>query len=290
MDLNQTRCFVEVVRAGGFAAAARRLDCPKSTISARIQALEARLGAPLLERTTRRVALTPEGAAYFESVASAVDALVDAEAASSAEEGVLAGKIRFTAPLDYPREALTGALASFSGLHPKVRFELVMTDRRVDLVAEHFDLALRSGDPAGAGPGARAIGDFQLGLYASPNYLAKRGRPGGTIDLDTHDLLLFAPVAGLPAHADALLQAADGAEPRIVSDNFGMLRALALSGAGIAVLPDAYVEAEIAAGELERVIESWAGEPAGLYLQFPTRREPTPRVRAFGDHLARWLT
>lgn len=289
MDLNQTRCFVEVVRAGGFAAAARRLDSPKSTISARIQALEARLGAQLLQRSTRRVELTPEGAAYFEAVASAVDALVDAEAASSAEEGVLAGKIRFAAPLDFPREALTGALASFSGLNPRIRFDLVMTDRRVDLVAEHFDLALHSGALASAGPGARAISDVELGLYASPNYLAKRGRPGGTIDLDGHDLLLFGPAAGLPAHAEALLQAAEG-EPKIVSDSFGMLRLLALAGAGIAVLPDAYVEQDVSGGELERVIETWSGEPAALFLLFPARRELAPRVRAFADHLARWLT
>lgn len=289
MDLNQTRCFVEVVRAGGFAAAARRLDSPKSTISARIQALEARLGAQLLQRTTRRVLLTPEGAAYFEAVASAVDALVDAEADSATEEGVLSGKIRFTAPLEFPRDLLTGALASFSGLHPKVRFDLIMTNRRVDLVAETVDLALRGGDPASAGAGARPIGEFRLGLFASPNYLAKRGRPAGTIDLDAHDLLLFADAAGLGAHTGPLLDDAAGAQPKIISDNFDMLRTLALSGAGIAMLPDLYVEQDASGGDLERVIEDWAGEPVSLYLLFPLRRELAPRVKAFADHLARWL-
>jgi DNA-binding transcriptional LysR family regulator len=215
MDLNQTRVFVEVVRAGGFAAAARRLGLPKSTISARVQALEARLGAQLLKRSTRHLALTSEGSAYFDGVASAVDTLVDAEAASTSEKGVLSGKIRFTAPLEFPRDALTVALASFCRKHPRIQFEVTLTNQPLDLVTENIDLALRGGDPGGAGLIIRKVGEIAWGLYASPHYIEQRGRPETMEDLADHDLLLFTS----PSRS-AILRAADplaGHEPRLRS-------------------------------------------------------------------------
>jgi DNA-binding transcriptional LysR family regulator len=284
MDLNQTRVFVEVVRAGGFAAAARRLGLPKSTISARVQSLEVRLGAQLLKRSTRQLALTGEGRAYFDAVASAVDTLVDAEAASTSEKGVLSGKIRFTAPLEFPRDAITSALASFLQLHPKVRFEIMLTNRPLDLVAENIDLALRGGDPGGAGNIIRKVGQIAFGLYASPQYIERCGRPESLEDLGEHDLLLFAS----PSES-RVLRAADplhGHEPRIASDNFAFLRRLAIAGVGVTALPDALVAHEVAAGRLERVLDAWTGEPSALFIVFPSRKDMTPRVKAFADHLA----
>jgi DNA-binding transcriptional LysR family regulator len=287
MDLNQTRVFVEVVRAGGFAAAARRLGLPKSTVSARVQALEARLGAQLLKRSTRHLALTAEGSAFFETVAGAVDTLVDAEAASTAERGVLSGKIRFTAPLEFPREALTTALASFTRDHPHIRFEVTLTNQPLDLVTENIDLALRGGEPGGAGLIIRKVGQIAWGLYASPFYVERRGRPETLDDLAGHDLLLFSS----PSQS-RILRAADplhGHEPRIASDNFAFLRRLAVAGAGIAAIPHPMVERDVLRGRLERVLEAWSGEPSALHIVFPSRRDMTPRVRAFADHLAEAL-
>lgn len=283
MDLNQTRMFVEVVRAGSFAAAARNLGLPKSTVSARIQALEARLGAQLLRRSTRRLAMTEEGSAFFDSVADAVEALVQAEAATSAEDGVLSGTIRFTAPLEFPRAAITNALASFCRLHPKVRFELLLTNEPLDLVARNIDLALRGGEPGGAELIIRKVGHILFGLYASPEYLLKFGTPADFSELEQHDLLLFAS----PSESRAL-RAADplmGREPRVASDNFAFLRELAIAGMGIVALPRAVVSAEIASGQLETVLAEWTGEPASMFLVFPSRRAISPRVRAFADHL-----
>lgn len=284
MDLNQTRVFIEVVRAGGFAAAARRLGLPKSTISARVQSLEQRLGAQLLKRSTRQLSLTAEGRAYFEAVASAVDTLVDAEAASTAEKGVLSGKIRFTAPLEFPRDAITSALASFLNLHPYVRFEIMLTNQPLDLVAENIDLALRGGDPGGAGLIIRKVGEIAFGLFASPVYIERCGRPESLEDLGSHDLLLFAS----PSQSRAL-RAADpmaGHEPRITSDNFAFLRRLAIAGIGITALPDLFVARDLASGRLERVLAAWTGDPSALFIVFPSRRDMTPRVKAFADHLA----
>ena len=285
MDLNQTRMFIEVVRAGGFAAAARRLGLPKSTVSARIQSLEQRLGAQLLKRSTRQLSLTSEGSAYFEAVASAVDALVDAEAASTAEKGVLSGKIRFTAPLEFPREAITSALASFIELHPKVRFEIMLTNQPLDLVAENVDLALRGGEPTGAGLIIRKVGQIAFGLFASPRYIERCGRLQSLDELSNHDLLLFASRS-----QSRVLRAADplaGHEPRITSDNFAFLRRLAVAGIGITALPDLLVGRDVASGRLERVLDAWTGDPSALFIVFPSRKDMTPRVKAFADHLAK---
>jgi DNA-binding transcriptional LysR family regulator len=288
MDLNQTRVFVEVVRAGGFAAAARRLGLPKSTVSARVQALEERLGAQLLKRSTRQVALTSEGKAYFDAVACAVDALVDAEAATTAEEGVLSGQIRFTAPLEFPRHAMTTAICSFLEKHPRVRFEITLTNRPVDLVAENVDIALRGGDPGGAGLIIRKVGEIAFGLYASPSYIERRGRPASLEELAEHDLLLFRS----PSQS-RVLRAANPlgtSEPRIASDNFAFLRRLARKGAGITALPDVLVAHEVERGMLIRVLDAWTGEPSALHLVFPSRRDMTPRVKAFADHLVQALS
>ena len=287
MDLNQTRVFVEVVRAGGFAAAARRLGVPKSTVSARVQALEARLGAQLLKRSTRHLSLTSEGSAYFETVAGAVDTLVDAEAASTAERGVLSGLIRFTAPLEFPREALTMALAGFARAHPHIRFEVTLTNQPLDLVAGNIDLALRGGEPGGAGLIIRKVGEIAWGLYASPHYLERFGRPETLEDLAGRDLLVFTS-----ASQSRVLRAAEplhAAAPRIACDNFAFLRRLAVAGAGIAAIPTALVTRDIERGLLERVLEGWSGEPSALHIVFPSRRDMTPRVKAFADYLAEAL-
>ncbi len=283
MDLNQTRVFVEVVRTGGFAAAARRLSIPKSTVSARIQALEERLGAQLLKRSTRQLSLTAEGSTYFEAVAGAVDALVDAEAATTAQDGVLSGKIRFTAPLEFPRDAITSALSNFVRLHPRVKFDVILTNRPLDLVAENIDLALRGGEPSGAGHIIRKVGQISFGLYASPQYIERCGRPETVSELEKHDLLLFSsPSSSRMLHNSHPVEAI---EPRISVDNFAFLRRLAISGAGIAAMPHVLVAHEVAAGRLERVLECWTGEPSSLFLVFPSRRDMTPRVKAFADHL-----
>ena len=283
MDLNQTRVFVEVARAGGFAAAARRLGLPKSTVSARIQSLEQRLGAQLFKRSTRQLALTDEGKAYFEAVAGAVDSLVNAEAASTSEKGVLSGKIRFTAPLEFPRDAITSALASFLKKHPRVRFEIMLTNRPLDLVAENIDLALRGGDPGGAGLIIRKVGEIGFGLYASPQYIERCGRPKDLEELGQHDLLVFvSPSQSRVLRAAELLQ---GHEPRIATDNFAFLRRLVVAGIGVAAIPDILVRHEVAAGRLERVLDAWSGDPSALYVVFPSRKDMTPRVKAFADHL-----
>lgn len=288
LDLNQTRVFVEVVRAGGFAAAARRLGLPKSTISARVQALEARLGAQLLKRSTRHLALTAEGSTYFEAVAGAVDTLIDAEAASTAEQGVLSGTIRFTAPLEFPRDAITAALAGFTRKYPRIRFEVTLTNQPLDLVTENIDLALRGGDPGGSGLIIRKVGEIAWSLFASPAYIERCGIPASLDALGDHDLLMFRSPSQsrMLRGADKLL----GNAPRIASDNFAFLRRLAVAGVGIAALPNPLALRDVQRGRLVHILESWTGEPSALHIVFPSRRDMTPRVKAFADHLVEALS
>jgi DNA-binding transcriptional LysR family regulator len=190
---------------------------------------------------------------------------------------------RFTAPLEFPRDAITSALASFLKKHPRVRFEIMLTNRPLDLVAENIDLALRGGDPGGAGLIIRKVGEIGFGLYASPQYIERCGRPNNVEELGQHDLLVFvSPSQSRVLRAAELLQ---GHEPRIATDNFAFLRRLVVAGIGIAAIPDILVRHEVAAGRLERVLDAWSGDPSALYVVFPSRKDMTPRVKAFADHL-----
>ncbi len=283
MDLNQARMFVEVVRAGSFAEAARRLDIPKSTVSARIQALETRLGARLLRRSTRQLALTLEGEAYYDAVAGAIDRLVDAEAVTAESGGTLSGRIRFTAPLEFPHEAIISAFTTFTRNHPGVTFEILLSNEPFDLVARNIDLALRGGDPGGAGHIIRKVGELAFGLYASPAYLETHERPTALDELAGHDLLIFRS----PSESRTI-RAADPLSafaPRVASDNFAFLHRLVLAGLGIASLPHALVHKDVEAGRLIRLLEGWSGKPGILHLVFPSRHDISPRVRAFADDL-----
>jgi len=288
MDLNQTRVFVEVVRSGGFAAAARRLGLPKSTVSARVQALEARLGAQLLRRSTRRLALTAEGEAYFRAVEDAIDALTGAEAAASPEAGVLAGLIRLTAPMEFPRSLLAAAILDFRNLHSNVRFDVVLSNERLDLVAENFDLGLRFGAPGSAGLIVRRIGATDLSLYASPAYLEARGAPQDLDALMDYDRLVFTSPLGSPVQAGTRSLVRLG-EPAVKSNNLALLRALAVMGGGVVELPETMARRYVQDGRLASVLESSRAPPVEIHLAFPSRRALTPRVKAFADHLARAL-
>lgn len=288
MDLNQARVFVEVVRSGGFAAAARRLGLPKSTVSARVQALEGRLGAQLLRRSTRRLSLTAEGEAFFRAVEDAIDALARAEAAASPATGVLAGLIRLTAPTEFPHSLLAAAVVEFRKAHPNVRFELVLSNEQLDLVAENFDLGLRFGQPGSAGLIVRRLGAIELSLYASPGYLEARGAPEALDALTSHDRLVFSSPIGSPMRAGTPALARPG-EPAVKSNSLALLRALAVMGAGVVELPETLARRDVREARLVPVLEASRAPPAEIHLAFPSRSALTPRVKAFADHLARAL-
>jgi DNA-binding transcriptional LysR family regulator len=273
MDLNQCLSFTTVIERGSFSAAGRELALPRSTVSARVAALERRLGTRLLRRTTRSIALTDDGKAYYALVAPAVAAIRAAEQRTGQQTGSFSGSIRLSVPLDFPVVALGNAIASFQRSHPQVKIHVFVSNDVVDFVRDNIDLALRGGEPGGGDFVAKRIASFRFGAFRRP---AHPMQPAG--------LLGFTAGVHQPWRRGRIRARGDAA-PTIVSNSFAMLKQLALSGAGVAVLPVHMCASELDAGQLMEVQLPEVPADAGLYLVHLSRKDMTPRVRAFARHL-----
>jgi len=291
-DFNDAALFVQVVRAASFTSAAREHGVPVSTVSRRIVRLESRLGARLLERTTRRLRLTSVGERYFEHAERALDELSEGSRHVREAHATPRGKVRITAPVGVGPQ-LSRALAPFLLSAPLVALEIDLSDRRVDLLAEGFDIALRAGPVESGDHVARKIHDSARGLYASPAYLARRGRPRRPGDLQEHDLI--ATRATTSGAVWDLVTTAGGRKkarrhridfkPRLLVNELVAARHAAIAGIGIAQLPVSHVER----GTLERVLPQLSGESIGLWLVYGAHRSVTAGVRACVEHLLREL-
>jgi DNA-binding transcriptional LysR family regulator len=295
IDLNHVSTFARVVEAGSFTAAARALGLPKSSVSRRVSSLEEALRVRLLQRGTRKLVLTEAGRLYFERARAALGGLAEASATVTEMSREIAGPIRFTAGGDN-----TGVLAKliteFTARHPKVQIEVVMTPRRVDLVNEGFDLALRAGPLVDSSLVVRRLGRNDLGLFASRAYLDEAGKPQRVSDLGRHRFVLI----GEPHQREHLrLLGPQGEEtvkvqgPLIVHEMPFGADAIA-AGAGIGLVPERYCGFAAAGGlrsfrTLVRVLPEHrvTGEELSL-MSPPTAYEPT-RVALFRDFLAERL-
>src|SRR6201989_188635 len=184
-DLNGVRTFSEVVRAGGFAAAARRLGIPRSTVSLRIQKLEQAMGVRLLKRSTRAIALTDEGRTLFEGTSRALDEIAETMLAARSVKGQLKGLIRFTAPADFPTDVLAEVIGSFQERHRHIEFEIVLSDAVLDLVSHNIDVALRVGINEHQDTVTRHTIKVRFGWFASTAYLERHGQPGVLGEIET---------------------------------------------------------------------------------------------------------
>ncbi|MGC7404390.1 LysR family transcriptional regulator [Pandoraea pneumonica] len=290
MDLNTTLAFVTVVECESFSAAARTLEIPRSTVSARVAALEAHLGTVLLRRTTRRIALTDDGRDYYERVAPAIAALREAEHYGGPGTMTLTGSIRMSVPFDFPFDVLSEAIATFRVAHPQIRFDVVADDSVSDFVDQNLDMAIRGGHPGGDHVIARRIASFRFAKFASPAFGVSRKH--ATPDVPQ---LAFKSRAA-PAASARSTALSPPAHYAVATNSFALLKQLALRGAGAAVLPEHTCEAELTRGELVRypldtanAKSSASASQAGLYLVYPSRRELSPRVKAFSDHLVSTL-
>ncbi|QLQ30785.1 MAG: LysR family transcriptional regulator [Candidatus Thiothrix singaporensis] len=191
MNLHQLSLFAQVVKEGGFTAAAQVLKLPKSAVSAGVARLEADLGVKLLRRNNRHVSLTDEGAALYAHAAPALEALRESEAAVTEMRGALKGRIRITAPVGLGMQVLQPVVSRFLAQHPDTNVEAVFTMRVVDLVGEGFDLALRGGPLEDEDLIARQIGVGDASLFAAPSYLAQQGMPLSVADLAGRDFVLL---------------------------------------------------------------------------------------------------
>lgn len=286
-DLNDLAYFAEVVRHGGFAAAGRALREPKSKLSRRVAALEERLGLRLIERSSRRFRVTETGEAFYQRCRAMLAEAEQAEALVMQAQAEPHGRIRFSCPSGMVAPIST-LITSFVARYPKVRLQLIATDRPVDLIAERVDLALRVRAELGSDAEltVRSLGRSLRILVASPQVAS--------------GVAAVAQLATLPAlstndaddEVDWHLETDDGrqqtvrVQPRLGSTNMDQLLAAAVAGLGIALLPDRVCRAALASGALVRVLPAWHAQVGIVHLVFTTRRGLPPAVRSLIDHLA----
>lgn len=285
MDLNEILVFTKVVQAGSFVGAARELDMPKSTVSRKVSALEERLGARLLQRTTRRLRLTDVGQTYYQHVARVVTEVEDAELAVTRMQAAPRGLLRVTTPLNFGY--LGPIVASFLRRHPEVQVELVCADRVVDLVQEGFDVAIRAGSLSDSSLIARNLGSLESFMVASPTFLARTQAPEKPGDLARLDCVVF---GGSPEGAKWKLSARGKTRSievrsRLVVNDFDVLEEAVRAGLGIAMLPVFRCVEHLRARTLRRVLPQWSSPVTPLHAVYPSTRYLSPKVKAFLDHL-----
>ncbi|MCA8002603.1 LysR family transcriptional regulator [Burkholderia metallica] len=271
--LNDMALFVEVVKAKGFRSAAETLGVPNSTLSRRIGALEKAIGLRLLHRTTRRIELTEAGRLYFERCKRIVD---EARLAHEQLGDLLAeptGVLRASFPVDFAVTYLAPLIVEFSNRYPKLTFDFELTSRRVDLVSEPFDVAIRMGESEDSQLIARRLATLGNYLYASPGYLDREGEPRMPDDLTRHACLGLARAGTWTLH-DGVRTVSVPVSSRFAVNSVGMLRRLATLDAGIIVLSEEIVADDLAAGRLRRVMPAWEGEPVPVYAMTETRLLP----------------
>lgn len=293
-DLNDLYYFAMVVDHGGFAAAERALGIPKSRLSRRIAQLEVDMGVRLLQRSTRRFAVTDVGVSVHRHAQSM---LAEAQAAREAVDRLSAeprGIVRVSVPVGIAQQSMPKLLPDFLASYPEVRVQLHVSNRRVDLINEGFDLAIRVRgklDDDGSLV-MRSFGQIQELLVASPGYLDRMGRPGDPAELAAH--------VTMSMHEDEArqrweLQNAQGEsrridlKPRVSGFDFPMLMALARQGLGITMLPETLCADAVRKGELEVVLPEWRLPQGIAHVVFPSRRGLLPAVRVFIDFLAEKL-
>lgn len=291
-QLTALRVFRQVVDGGAFAAAARKIRLSPAAISKNIGELEAHLGVRLLNRTTRRMSLTEAGARYYQQVSRILDDLEDADGSMQPLTHRPSGLLRVSAPMTLSLVRLSDAIVAFLEAHPDISLDLQLDDRRVDIVKDGFDLAIRGSDRLeDSSLVARRLMELRHVACATPAYFEANGRPRTPTDLTGHDCVQFS----LSGHASEWEFTRDGETRKVqVRGRYKVTSSLAIrdalrAGFGISLVPRLYVRDDIAAGRLETVLDDWAPVVTTIYAVYPSRRYLLPKVRAFVDFLAEEL-
>lgn len=290
VDLNALRMFVAVADAASFSAAARKLNLPKWSVSRRVSQLEAALGTPLLHRTTRRVVLSPAGAALHERVAPVLASLEQAATEMPDVLGEPTGEIRISAPNYLGSAFLADAVTRFTARYPRVHFDLFLHSKPMDFAIEGYDIALRAAPKRMKDSSliARRACPIIARLFASPTYLEARGTPRAPGDLASHTWVTHRglPSIQLESRTGSTLLRPQGP---IQCDDIFFVREAVRVGAGIGVIPTFLVEKDLARGRLAAVLPQYHSVAAYVYLIRPSTREVPRRVRLFCDFLLEYL-
>ena len=290
MDKIETiRAFIAVAQEGSFTGAGRRLGISTKLVSKYVQQLESQLQTQLFNRTTRSVSLTDVGAAYLERSRPILEQMDELDSLVKERQTALAGPVRITAPTGFGSTRLTQALIPFLREHKNVEVDMRLTDNRVALVEEGFDLAVRIGALRDSTLIAKKLSDMPLVLCASPDYLDSHGRPKNPRALTTHTCLIDNNQVELNVWR---FRSADGEHVvrlngTVQANSPGALAQMAIGGLGITIAPLYAVETALGEGFLEKVLPDYKTDIFGLYALYPPNRHLTRRVRALIDHLAK---
>lgn len=291
--------LVRVVESGSFSAVAREIRSTQSAVSKQVAALERELGAKLLSRTTRSLALTEAGERYFMQARRLVAEIAEAESELQRGEQQLSGWLRVAASVGYGRLKLLPLVRSFLAAHPQVKIDLRLNDGFIDLVEEGIDVALRIGDLADSSLVAKRIGTTQRVLLASDTYLHSLPRglkpPKEPQDLLHHNCIVYSELAtqnawtftaGPGVSAEEGTRVTIRAQGNLQTNSSEVIRASVLSGMGIGYSPTWLFEDELASGELQVLLPDWPAPPLPIHLVSPPQRRNSAKVQAFALHVA----
>ncbi len=288
--LEEIETFVAVAEAGGIGTGAERLGVAKSAVSRRLKDLEARLGVRLVNRTTRRLSLTETGRSYYERAVSLLADLEEADQAAAAVHGTLRGRMRVAAPLSFGTRHLAPAITEFLCQHVELTIDLDLNDRRVDLIDDGFDLAVRIGQLEDSTLIARKLFDVRSVVCASPDYLARHGTPKRPEDLAGHTGFVYTNsperLAWGWTDADGERRSVQLQPGRLASNNGDLLTMAAEAGLGVSIQPSFLVCDAIEARRLVPLLTDVAWRPAACYAVYPPGRHLSAKVRALVDFLA----
>ena len=289
------QAFARVVEAGSFTKAAETLHMSKTSVTQLVQQLEARLRVRLLNRTTRKVSVTADGAAYYERVVRLLADMDDAETSLSSALASPRGRLRVDVPSPLARMILIPALPAFHAHYPDIQIDMGASDRLVDLISDNVDCVIRGGEPANQSLVARRVGDLQLRVCAAPSYLERAGRPVHPRDLEgtQHRTVGFLSprtgrVLSYPLFRDGESIEVQGRHVLAVDDGNAYLEA-GLAGLGVLWLPEYMCKAYLARGELVPLFDGWCLDPMPLYLAYPPNRHVSTKLRVFIDWVVKLM-
>jgi DNA-binding transcriptional LysR family regulator len=279
--------FAKVVEAGSFVSAANAMGLSKAAVSRQVSDLEARLGARLLQRTTRRLSMTREGELYYARCKELIAAVDDADAELGANAGEPSGIIRINAPQTFGVLYLASLWSRFVELHPKVGLDIVLSDRVVDLVEEGFDVAVRISTLSPSTLISRKLASTRMVVCASPTYLERRGVPAAPRDLSRHDVIAYSlwNARNLWSFEGPEGPASVRIEPRIHTNSGDTCRRAALDGQGVILQPDFLVAADLREGTLVELLKDFRSVELGIHVVYPSRDHLPLKVRRLIDYL-----
>ncbi|MEI1377631.1 LysR family transcriptional regulator [Nostoc sp. UHCC 0926] len=287
-DLNAVLVFLKVAELGGFVAAARSLDLPKSTVSLKVNKLEQRLGVRLFHRTTRRVSLTEEGRLYYKNCLPILDALHDGDDAIASLQGHQQGVVRVTATPLFVRSVLAPNLPEFLLTYPDIRVILNATTEYKDIVKEGYDLAIRIGELDDSTLIMRRISTDRQKLFASATYLKTAGQPRAIADLTSHTLLCMAHHQNevtWTLHNQQQETVTLCFHPRLLSNDVTPIYQAIVAGVGIGLLPEFLFQQELQGGDIVNVLPQWSSAPVPINALYPSRKYVPMKVKVFLEFL-----